>query len=499
MRAAGILLPVSSLPGRYGIGTMGQEARQFVDFLKKANQKYWQILPLGPTGFGDSPYQSVSAFAGNPYLIDLSLLEKEGLLQEKDYRHMQQPAGKVDYPLQYKEKMQVLRLAASRFFQKPPKAFAAFCQQETWLFGYAAFMTVRGRMDLKALCDWHESLRDFEAAKQILQEDEAARQEMDFWRFVQYEFFLQWDALKAYANKRGISVIGDVPIYVAADSADLWENPGLFQMDSEGRLSSVAGVPPDYFSPEGQYWGNPLYDWDAHGKEEYAWWKKRMRHAMRLYDVVRIDHFRGFAGYWSVPNGEKATAGHWEKGPGIKLFAALEQELGELPIIAEDLGDITPDVRQLLQDSSFPGMKVLQFAFSSNEDNEYLPHNHVQKCVVYTGTHDNTTLCDWINTEDASSVRYARKYFGLQSKKELPAALIRAALSSVADTVIIPLCDWLEKGAEGRINTPNTTEANWSFQLTEKELTGQLCSAIARKTTRYGRSVPKRKLKKQTV
>lgn len=488
MRAAGILLPVASLPGKYGIGTMGREALQFIDFLQKSGQRFWQILPLGPTGYGDSPYQSVSAFAGNPYLIDLDALRAEGLLKKEEYSGLRRPAGKVDYPLQQDEKMKVLRKAASRFFAAPPAGYAAFCGREEWLEGYAAYMTVRGRMGGLALAQWPALLRDFDDTCATLQKDAAAREEMAFWRFVQYIFYRQWETVKSYANQKGIFIIGDLPIYISPDSADLWQYPTLFQLDAKGVLAQTAGCPPDYFSPDGQFWGNPLYDWDAHRREDYAWWKRRMRHALRLYDRVRIDHFRGFAGYWAIPAGqETARGGHWETGPGIVLFESLRRELGELPIIAEDLGDITPDVRQLLKESGFPGMKVLQFAFGSDETNEYLPHRHIEKCVVYPGTHDNTTLKNWIQTEDPAALRRAKDYFGLRHKKELPGALLRAALSSVADDCVIPIADWLGLGLEGRVNVPNTACDNWTFQIKEAQLTASLASRIAKETKRYGR------------
>lgn len=490
MRAAGILLPVASLPGEYGIGTMGKQARRFIDFLHKSGQSFWQILPLGPTGFGDSPYQSVSAFAGNPYLIDLDLLRADGLLRKEEYAALRREASGVNYELQRTEKMQVLRLASARFFMSPPPEYRAFCEKEDWLEGYAAYMTVRGRMGGLALAQWPALLRNYNATLATLQEDGAARQEMDFWRFVQYTFYRQWDAVKAYAHQNGIRIIGDLPIYISPDSADLWQYPALFQLKEDGALARVAGCPPDYFSPDGQFWGNPLYNWAAHSQEDYAWWKRRLRHTLRLYDRIRIDHFRGFAGYWSIPAQEDtARGGHWEKGPGMQLFHSLKQALGELPIIAEDLGDITPDVKELLKESGFPGMKVLQFAFASDESNEYLPHNHIKECVVYPGTHDNTTLRDWIHTETPLALRRAKEYFGLRQKKALPDALLRAALASVADDCIIPMADWLGLGAQGRINTPNTAQGNWAFQLKGTALTPVLAAHIARETQRYARTV----------
>ena len=479
MRASGILMPVFSLPGPFGIGTLGKEAFAFVDFLADAKQTYWQILPIGPTGYGDSPYQSFSAFAGNPYFIDYRLLADVGLLTA-DEVPAARPVGPIDYGALYNERPVILKKAADRLLAAPSPSYEAFCEaQSFWLEDYALFMAVKAEQGQAGLADWPDDLRcrkpeAIAAAKQRL------AGAVDYYKAVQFFFYTQWNALKAYANGKGVRLVGDIPIYVSPDSSDLWTHPELFQTDGQMHLTQVAGCPPDAFAADGQLWGNPLYDWPTHKATGFAWWKQRMKHATSIYDVVRIDHFRGFDTYWAIPaDSTTARTGKWENGPGMELFDALEAALGKLPIIAEDLGELFPSVRKLLADSTFPGMKVLQFAFSGG-DSEYLPHNHVKNSVVYPGTHDNTTLTDWWENgasekEKAAAAAYLHLTGVKPTAKELAAirtddvriALLRAALGSVADRAIIPMYDWLGLGAEAHLNTPGKLGGNWAWRAAD--------------------------------
>ena len=489
MRESGILMPVSSLPGPYGIGCFGKEAEKFVDFLAKAGQKIWQILPLSPTGYGDSPYQSCSAFAGNPYFIDLDALKADGLLtaaQLKAESWGEDPL-EVDYGTLYTSRYKVLREAYAAWrkqcagvhgcaYYYPDDYYAFTLENEGWLEDYALYMALKTTHEMKSWAAWPREyrLRDAGALERFRAENE---EEIGFWKFLQYEFTRQWKKLKAYANEKGIQVLGDIPIYVSADSVDAWVGGPLFELDPDGGFARVAGCPPDYFSADGQLWGNPLYNWPYHQKTGYAWWIERVRHALGIYDLLRIDHFRGFDTYWAIPAGSPtAKTGKWENGPGMDLFRALEAALGKLPIIAEDLGELFPSVRELLADSGFPGMKVLQFAFGSG-DNEYLPHNHVKNSVVYPGTHDNTTLADWWeNGANDKEKAHVAKYLHLTpcrpTAKEVAAvktdeariALLRAALASVADRTIIPMADWLGLGAEAHLNTPGRLGGNWTWR-----------------------------------
>ena len=489
MRESGILMPVSSLPGPYGIGCFGKEAEKFVDFLAKAGQKIWQILPLSPTGYGDSPYQSCSAFAGNPYFIDLDALKADGLLtaaQLKAESWGEDPL-EVDYGTLYTSRYKVLREAYAAWrkqcagvhgcaYYYPDDYYAFALENESWLEDYALYMALKTTHEMKSWAAWPREyrLRDAGALERFRAENE---EEIGFWKFLQYEFTRQWKKLKAYANEKGIQVLGDIPIYVSADSVDAWVGGPLFELDSDGGFARVAGCPPDYFSADGQLWGNPLYNWPYHQKTGYAWWIERVRHALGIYDLLRIDHFRGFDTYWAIPaDSPTAKTGKWENGPGMDLFRALEAALGKLPIIAEDLGELFPSVRELLADSGFPGMKVLQFAFGSG-DNEYLPHNHVKNSVVYPGTHDNTTLTDWWeNGANDKEKAHVAKYLHLTpcrpTAKEVATvktdeariALLRAALASVADRTIIPMADWLGLGAEAHLNTPGRLGGNWTWR-----------------------------------
>ena len=492
MRESGILMPVSSLPGPYGIGCFGKAALEFVDFLAEAGQTIWQILPLSPTGYGDSPYQSCSAFAGNPYFIDLDALKAEGLLtaaQLKAEEWGENPL-EVDYGTLYTSRYKVLRTAYQAWreqcagqhgcaFYYPDDYYAFTLVNEAWLEDYALYMALKTEHQMKSWTDWPREYRTRDAGA-LARFRAAHEEEIGFWKFLQYKFSTQWKAVKDYANAKGVKILGDIPIYVSADSVDAWVGGPLFELDGEGRFARVAGCPPDYFSADGQLWGNPLYNWPYHKQTGYAWWVQRVRHALGIYDLLRIDHFRGFDTYWAIPAGS-ATAknGKWEIGPRMELFQALEAALGKLPIIAEDLGELFPSVRELLADSTFPGMKVLQFAFSGG-DNEYLPHNHVKNCVVYPGTHDNTTLTDWwVNSATEKEKATAAAYLHLTpckpTAKEVAAvkpddariALIRAALGSVADRAIIPMYDWLGLGAQAHLNTPGKLGGNWTWRAAD--------------------------------
>ena len=492
MRESGILMPVSSLPGPYGIGCFGAEALKFVDFLAAAGQHIWQLLPLSPTGYGDSPYQSCSAFAGNPYFIDLDALKADGLLTAAQLKA--EPWGtdplSVDYGTLYTSRYKVLRAAYAAWREKyagrfgcahyyPDDYYAFTLTNESWLNDYALYMALKTANGMKSWAEWPREyrLRDAGALAEFAAGQE---EEIGFWKFLQYEFAVQWKKVKDYANEKGIKILGDIPIYVSADSVDAWVGGELFELDAQGGFARVAGCPPDYFSADGQLWGNPLYNWPYHKQTGYAWWVRRVRHALGIYDLLRIDHFRGFDTYWAIPAGSStARTGKWENGPGMDLFRALEAALGKLPIIAEDLGDLVPSVRKLLADSTFPGMKVLQFAFGGG-DNEYLPHNHVKNSVVYPGTHDNTTLTDWwenaaTGKEKANVAAYLHLTPCKPTVKEVAAvkpdaariALLRAALGSVADRAIIPMPDWLGLGAEAHLNTPGKLGGNWTWRAAE--------------------------------
>ena len=513
MRESGILMPVSSLPGPYGIGCFGKAALEFVDFLAEAGQTIWQILPLSPTGYGDSPYQSCSAFAGNPYFIDLDALKAEGLLtaaQLKAEEWGENPL-EVDYGTLYTSRYKVLRAAYQAWreqcagqhgcaFYYPDDYYAFTLANEAWLEDYALYMALKTEHQMKSWTDWPREYRTRDAGA-LARFRAAHEEEIGFWKFLQYKFGTQWKAVKDYANAKGVKILGDIPIYVSADSVDAWVGGPLFELDGEGRFARVAGCPPDYFSADGQLWGNPLYHWPYHKQTGYAWWVQRVRHALGIYDLLRIDHFRGFDTYWAIPAGSStACNGKWEIGPRMDLFNALEAALGKLPIIAEDLGELFPSVRELLADSTFPGMKVLQFAFGGG-DNEYLPHNHVKNCVVYPGTHDNTTLTDWwVNSATEKEKATAAAYLHLTPCKptaqEVAAvrtdaartALLRAALGSVADRAIIPMADWLGLGAEAHLNTPGKLGGNWAWRAAEGFDTALLAGRIEAECAVYCRA-----------
>ena len=488
MRTSGILMHITSLPGEYGVGTMGKQAYEFVDFLKKAGQSIWQILPLTPTGFGDSPYQSCSTFAGNHYLIDLPTLVQEGLLTEQDLEGIRWNTSedKVDFGLLYNNRLKVLRAAYGRF--TPGADYEAFCaENSSWLPDFALFMDLKDKFGGKPWYEWEEKLK-FRDPDAIWAARGELKEQISFFSFVQYLFFKQWTALHDYAQKSGITIIGDVPIYVPRDSVEVWSSPELFQMDEKLDPKAVAGCPPDAFSADGQLWGNPLYRWDVVAADGYSWWIRRLAAAGKLYDVVRMDHFRAFAGYWSVPFGDKtAKGGQWITGPGMDFISAVKKALPELKLIAEDLGYLTQDVLDLRDASGYPGMKVLQFAFDSREPSDYLPHTYTANSVCYTGTHDNMTTRQWLETGTPEMQQYATEYMRLSKEEGMVWGVIRTAMSSVSDTCVIPLQDYLDLGAEARMNFPGTTNSNWTWRAKDGMIVDALAEKIRHLTTLYAR------------
>lgn len=489
MRQSGILMHITSLPGPYGVGTMGKNAYQFVDFLQSAGQSCWQILPLNPTGYGDSPYQSFSSWAGNPYLIDLDILAKEGLLKQDELERIswETTPNRVDFGLQYTKRYPLLRTAHERFV--PGEEYDTFCQENAfWLNNYALFMAIKDALGGAPWLTWPEGLKT--CRPEALEEQrQKLGKDLDFYRFLQYQFFRQWKALRRYANGKGIRIIGDIPIYVPLDSADVWANPHLFQLDSSLRPTSVAGCPPDSFTADGQLWGNPLYDWPIHEKTDYRWWIRRLSAAAAMYDVVRIDHFRGLESYWSVPAQDKtAKNGHWCPGPGMSFVHAIRKALPGLDFIAEDLGHITPEVRKLQQDSGYPGMKVLEFAFDSREESDYLPHLYPVDSVCYTGTHDNPPLGQWLEDVAPEDVACAKAYLGLNQEEGYIWGIIRGAMSSVSRLCVVQLQDYLELGKDARMNRPGSLScANWTWRANASQLTPALAEKIRSVTKRYGR------------
>lgn len=496
-RASGILLHPTSLPGPWGIGDLGSAAYRFVDFLTAAGQHLWQILPLGPTGYGDSPYQCFSAFAGNPLLVSFEPLVQAGLLREDELYAAAQPFGaalhpqQVDYGAVIAFKLPLLRESFTRMragvAPELAAAFADFCTaQAGWLDDYALFMALKDAHNGASWHTWEPELRTRKAAA-LRQARRDLAEPIMLQQYLQFLFFSQWMPLKAYANERGITIIGDAPIFVAYDSADVWANPKLFFLDEQGQPTVVAGVPPDYFSATGQLWGNPLYRWDRMAKDGYDWWVARLRQTLSTVDILRLDHFRGFEAYWEVPASE-ATAinGRWVAGPGAALFTALRDALGDLPIIAEDLGLITPEVDALRTAFDLPGMKVLQFAFGDDAKNVYLPHNYEQSTVVYTGTHDNDTTIGWFHTAPQHERENAQRYLG-RDGSDIAWDLIRLALMSVADMAIFPLQDVLRVDGFGRMNTPGRAAGNWAWRFTADQLNDGLAYGLRMQTATYGR------------
>jgi len=494
MRKSGILLPITSLPSEYGIGCFSVAAYRVADFLKASGQGYWQILPLGPTGYGDSPYQSFSTFAGNSYMISLEELIEEGLLtkEECDDAQLSQNINYIDYKKQYTNRIPLLKTAASRWNFEDVN-YKAFCEENSyWLEDYALFCAIKEQYNGKPLLMWDEKIifKNQSVLDELKNKHDAS---IKYHKFTQYKFYSQWFKLKSYVNKLGIEIIGDIPIYVSSDSSDLWNNPELFDLDETEKPINVAGCPPDGFSPKGQLWGNPLYKWEAHRKDGYKWWIKRIEHSFKMYDALRIDHFRGFDEYYSIPfESEDATKGIWKKGPGKYLFDAIENALGKKNIIAEDLGFITPSVVKLLKDTVFPGMKVLQFAFDTRDTgdaNSYLPHNYPANCVAYTGTHDNQTLYSWFHDLPAGEKLNVRQYLCDCYTPDfcMNDSLIGLIMRSNAYLTIIPIQDWLGLGDEARINTPSTVGNNWTWRLNPNQLDDTLQKKILNMTKIYGR------------
>jgi 4-alpha-glucanotransferase len=503
-RTSGILLHPTSLPGRLGIGDLGKEAYQFADFLAETGQRLWQILPLGPTGYGNSPYQCLSVFAGNPLLISLERLVEDGLLDPADLGDIPSfPENKVDYDAVIAFRLSLLEKSFESFVKRAAleerQEFEAFCQRNSsWLETYCLFMALKDVHDLAAWNTWEEDIRK-RHPKSIEHWNTQLNREIRHQKYQQYQFFKQWSELKKYCNERGIRFIGDMPIFIALDSAEVWSHPEMFYLNDNGEPTVVAGVPPDYFCKTGQLWGNPLYRWDVMAKDGYAWWIERFRATHALVDVIRLDHFRGFEKYWEVP-GKDITAmnGRWVLGPGVELFKSVRKTLGSLPIIAEDLGVITPEVDALRDQLGFPGMKVLQFAFGSDpKADDYKPHNYPRNCVVYTGTHDNNTTIGWLSGVDVTDSTQSReereieaqlaiKYMGTDGH-EVNWDFIRLALMSVGDTAIIPMQDVLGLGSEARMNVPGTTEGNWCWRFLPQMLTQEIKGRLKESTAIYGR------------
>lgn len=490
MRKSGVLMPVSSIPSAYGIGTFSRQAYEFIDKLEMAGQSYWQILPLGPTGYGDSPYQSFSTFAGNPYYIDLEMLVEKGWLTKADCDRYDFGENQeyIDYEKIYLSRFKVLRTAYENSSIAKDGEFCRFCEENAyWLDDYALYMAVKNSFDGKSWSEWDEDIR-LRRPQALAKYREKFADEIAFYQFQQYLFASQWFALKQYANDRNIQIIGDIPIYVAFDSADTWANPELFQLDEDLIPVAVAGCPPDAFSATGQLWGNPLYRWEYHKETEYAWWMKRIAYCYELYDVVRIDHFRGFDEYYSIPYGDPtAEFGHWEKGPGYDIFKTMKAKLGNKAVIAEDLGFLTDSVIKLVKKTGYPGMKILQFAFDSREESDYLPHNYTANSIVYTGTHDNDTTIGWYEKLGRKDKAFAKRYLNIRSNKDIHWVFIRAALASVSDTCIIPMQDYLGLGGEARINVPSTLGTNWKWRMLEGQFTEELAEQMKNMAKLYGR------------
>ena len=490
MRSSGVLMHLSSLPSPYGIGTMGKQAKQFVDFLEKAGQTYWQMLPICPTSYGDSPYQSPSGFAGNPYFIDLDILCTKKLLKKSECKSYQwnEKDDTVDYALLYKNRYDLLRKAKVRFFENVPQEYGQFCEKEAdWLDDFALFMALKEAHNGAQWSEWECPLK-FREAEAIAKAKDTYADEIDFWKMLQYLFFEQWCELKNYANERGIRIIGDVPIYVAGDSVDVWTNPSQFYLDENLEPIDVAGCPPDAFSADGQLWGNPLFRWDVMREDGYSWWTMRLRKMSTLYDVIRIDHFRGFDSYYAIP-GKDTTArnGVWRNGPGMELFRAVEEKLGKLDIIVEDLGFLTPSVLQLVADSGYPGMKVVQFAFDSRDDSDYMPHNYDKHCVVYTGTHDNDTILGWMKQAPKNSVKKAKEYLRMTKEEGYNWGMMCGAWMSSANLAVVTMQDLIGLGSSARMNIPSTLGGNWTWRALPGQINAPLANKLHHKTELYGR------------
>lgn len=489
-RSAGILLPVSALPSRYGIGTLGRAAREFVDFLARAGQSWWQVLPVGPVGYGDSPYQSFSTFGGNPYYIDLEELVRQGLLKPEEAEKSDWGADgeAVDYGKIYHSRFPLLEKAARRGLAGDGAALERFRQANAaWLPDYALFMALKRHFHMAPWWQWPEDIR-LRRPGACRRWAEQLKEDVTFFEYLQLLFFRQWDDLHAYAAQRHVGIIGDLPIYVAMDSADVWAGPEWFLLDGDNVPIQVAGVPPDAFNDKGQLWGNPLYRWDRLEADGFGWWLRRVEGAFRLFDVVRLDHFRGFESFWAVPQGaQDARQGSWVQGPGSAFVQVLKNWFAGKGFIAEDLGYLTPPVRQLLEQSGFPGMKVLEFAFEPGEQSDYLPHRYPRRCVCYTGTHDNATLAQWLEQSPTEWVECARRYLGLNRREGYAWGVLRGGMSSVADLFVAQMQDYLGLGAKARFNTPGAAGGNWRWRMAPGTLSEELAEKILDLTRRYGR------------
>ena len=489
-RGAGLLLPISSLPSPYGIGTLGKEAYKFVDYLVEAGQKYWQVLPVGPTSYGDSPYQSFSAFAGNPYFIDLDYLVEEGLITKSQIRKFPwgDNAEYVDYATVYNSRFEILRMAFENSNYANEDAYRQFEQENSyWLDDYSLYMAVKFHFDNNEWATW-----DYDIKARQPEAIDRYRNELSgdiaFWKFCQYKFFEQWNNLRKYANEQGVEMIGDIPIYVAMDSVDVWAHKELFELDEDFKQVNVAGVPPDAFSEDGQLWGNPLYNWPEMERQGFEWWKQRMASNSKLYDYIRIDHFIGVVNYYSIKaDCNNAKEGVWREGPGKKLTDAIDSAIGDAKIIAEDLGVVSPAVRELLAKTGYPGMNIIEFAFDGSPDNSHLPHNYKPNSLVYGGTHDNETVAGFFNAKKASELKYAYEYLGVDNKNDIPAAVLRAAYASVSAIAIFQIQDILEIGNESRMNTPSTVGDNWKWRLTKGALTKKKAKELKRLAEFYAR------------
>ena len=490
-RSSGILMPMSSLPSPYGIGTMGKAAYEFIDFLKAAGQKYWQLLPMGPTSYGDSPYASFSTFAGNPYFIDLDMLVEDGLLKKADLKGIRWSVKKdrVDYGLIFQSRFKVLRKAWQNGRETLAEEIVAFRRENAgWLEDYALFMAVKGKFNLAGWTQWPDEDIRLHKPEAVEKYGRELKEEVDFYVFMQFLFFRQWEALRAYAREAGVQFIGDIPIYVAMDSADVWSAPQYFQLDGENVPTEVSGVPPDAFTEDGQLWGNPLYDWDAMASDGYGWWIRRIDGAKKLYDVIRIDHFRGLESYWSVPYGaETAREGQWRPGPGMKLVGVLASWFHDLSFIAEDLGYVTPEVKALLADSGFPGMKILEFAFDAHGESDYLPHRCTSNSVCYMGTHDNDTVQGWLKTMREEDLDFASRYMHITEDEGWNWGLIRTGMATASNLFVVQMQDVLELPAGCRMNTPGTSAGNWQWRMLPGLLTQELADKLLTYTKTFRR------------
>lgn len=493
---------ISSLPSDYGIGTLGKAAYDFVDDLKETGQSIWQILPVCPTGYGDSPYASYSTFAGNPYFIDLDMLKDDGLLKEEEYKDIDWGDNEeaVDYGKIYNNRFKVLDKAVERFLENPTQEYAQFCfDEQDWLEDFALFMALKEANGGKPWLEWDDEHRQYDPLK-ANHWKEVYQDRVEYFRVLQYLFYKQWKQLRKYANDNGVEIVGDLPIYVSLDSVDAWSHPELFALDEDGRPSMVAGCPPDGFSADGQLWGNPLYNWEYHQKTDFAWWINRIDHLIKMYNILRIDHFRGFDSYYAIPaKADSAREGQWLKGPGIELFKAMERKIGPQKIIAEDLGFLTPSVRELLKETGYPGMKILEFGFDSRDGSgsEYLPYNYPQNSYAYAGTHDNDTIQGWFKAIDEADAAYARNYMQAYNPETYNWDMMREVVASPSDTAIVQMQDLLNLDSSARMNTPGKPFGNWTWRMKKNAFDRDMKAGLLYMTKLYGRYPQPKKEEKE--